>query len=49
MKFPVKIRDIRKIEKKIPLALVFLVMKIKKNIQSIYQKTVMKENMLICS
>ena len=47
-KFPVKVRDIHKIEKKrIPLALVFLVMKIKKNIQSMYQKNVVKTNMLI--
>ena len=35
MKFPVRARDIHKIKKKrIPSALVFLVMKIKKNIQS---------------
>ena len=39
MKFPVKIRDIHKIEKKIPSALAFLVMKIKKNIQSLCIKT----------
>ena len=36
LKFPVKIRDIYKIEnKRIPPELVFLAMKIKKNIQSI--------------
>ena len=29
------------------IALVFLVMKVRQNIQSIYQKTVMKTNMLI--
>ena len=39
IKFPVKIRDIHKIEKKIPSALAFLVMKIKKNIQSLCIKT----------
>ena len=33
-KFPVKVRDIHKIEKKNSIALVFLVMKIRKNIQS---------------
>ena len=37
IKFPVTIRDIHKIEKKrILLALVFLAIKIKKNIQSMY-------------
>ena len=35
-KFPVKIRDIRRIKKRILFALVFLVMKTRKNIQSIY-------------
>ena len=39
IKFPVKIRDIHKIEKRIPSALAFLVMKIKKNIQSLCIKT----------
>ena len=34
-------------KKKNLLALVFLVMKIRKNIQSIYQKKFMKTNMLI--
>ena len=36
----VKIRDIHRIGKRIPSTLVFLVMKIKKNIQSIYQKQI---------
>ena len=39
IKFPVKIRDIIKFEKRIVSALVFLVMKTKKNIQFIRQKT----------
>ena len=49
IKFPVKIRDIHKIEKKkkIPSVLLFLVMKRKKNVQPMYQENV-KENMLIC-
>ena len=47
IEFPVKIRDICKIEKKkkkkrILLTLVFLVMKAMKNIRSIYQKNVAK-------
>ena len=46
IEFPVKIRDICKIEKKkkkrILLTFVFLVMKAMKNIQSIYQKNVAK-------
>ena len=46
IKFPVKIRDIHKIEKIIPSAIAFLVMKIRKNIQSMYQKNVAKKNML---
>ena len=42
IKFSVKIRDILKIEKnKILSALVFLVMKIKKNLQPMYQKTIL--------
>ena len=45
--FPVKIGDIHKIEKRIPLALVFLTLKIKKNIQSMYQNNAVKKNMLI--
>ena len=40
IKFLVKIRDIHRIGKRIPSTLVFLVMKIKKNIQSIYQKQI---------
>ena len=48
IRFPVKIRDIRKIKKKkIPLTLVFLTMKIKKNIQSMYQKNVARKSMFI--
>ena len=39
IKFPVKVRRIQK--------LVFWVMKIRKNIQSIYQKNVVKKKMLI--
>ena len=46
MKFPVKTRDIYKIEKSVPLALVFLVMKIRKNIHFMYQNNVLKKNML---
>ena len=38
MMFPVKIRDIHKFEKKMVLSLVFLVTKMRRNIQSIYQK-----------
>ena len=33
-------------KKRFPLALAFLVMKIRKNIQSMYQKNVTKKNML---
>ena len=49
IRFPVRIRDIRKIKKKkkIPLTLVFLTMKIKKNIQSMYQKNVARKSMFI--
>ena len=46
IKFPVKIRDTQKIQKKkkiIPLAFAFLVMKIKKNIKLMYQKNVVKK------
>ena len=44
VKFPVKTRGIHKIEKKrIPLVLVFLTMRKKKNIQSMYQKNVVKK------
>ena len=38
MMFPVKIRDIHKFEKKMVWSLVFLVTKMRINIQSIYQK-----------
>ena len=38
MMFPVKIRDIHKFEKKMVWSLVFLVTKMRRNIQSIYQK-----------
>ena len=41
IKFPIKVRDIHKIEKKKkkkPLGLVLLVMKVNKNSQFIYQK-----------
>ena len=47
MKLLVEVRDIHKAVKKILLALLIFVMKIKKNIQSMYQKNVVKENMLI--
>ena len=47
IKFPVKVKDIHKIEETNPSPLVFLIMKIKKNMQSIYQKNVVKESMLI--
>ena len=40
IKFPVIIRHIHRIGKRIPSTLVFLVMKIKKNSQSIYQKQI---------
>ena len=47
IKFPVKIRDIYKIEKKrVPLALAFLVMKIRRIIQSMYQNNIVNKNML---
>ena len=44
--FPVKIRDIHKIEKGIPSVLMFLATKIKKNIQSMYQKNFVMKHML---
>ena len=47
IKSPVKIKNIRKIKKRTLSALVFLVIKTRKNIQSIYQKSVIKRNMLI--
>ena len=42
MKFPLKTRDIHKIEKKNPSALALLVMKTRKNMQFIYQNNVVK-------
>ena len=47
IKFPVITRDILKSEKNILSALVFLAIKIRKNIQSMHQKIVTKKNMLI--
>ena len=47
IRFTIKTRDIHKIQKRIPSGLVFLVVKIRKKIQSIYQKNVMKKSMLI--
>ena len=47
IKFPVKTRDIDKTEKRYILALAFLVIETKSNIQSMYQKNVVKINMLI--
>ena len=46
IKFPVKIRDTYKIEKRILSPLAFLVLKTKKNIQSMYQNNVVKKNLL---
>ena len=46
IKFPVKSRDMHKIEKIILLVLVFLVMKNRKNFQSTDQKNVVKKSML---
>ena len=46
MKFSIKIRDIHKIEKRIVTKLVFLVIKRKKNIQSMCQK-IFSRDMLI--
>ena len=43
IKFPVKIRDIQVIEKKNLTQLAFLVMKTRQNIQSVYQKNVVKK------
>ena len=47
IKFPVKIEALIKLKKRIPSALVFLIMKIKKNIQCMYRKNVVKKSMLI--
>ena len=38
IKFPTKLEKFTKLKKRIPSALVFLFMKIRKNIQSMYQK-----------
>ena len=38
IKFAVKVRDIHKIKERIPSELVLLIMKIRKNIQCMYQK-----------
>ena len=46
IRFPVKIRDIYKIEKTNSIALAFLVMKIRKNIQSMYQKNAVKKTLI---
>ena len=48
IEFPIKMRDIHKIKKKkrIISALVFLAMKIRKTIQCMYQKNVVKKTML---
>ena len=43
IQFPVNIRDIHKIKKRIPSALALLVMKIRKNVQSMYQKNVARK------
>ena len=46
--FPLKIkRHSRNRKKRIPSALVFLLMKIRRNIQFMYQKNVVKKNLLI--
>ena len=46
IKFPFKIREIYKIEKQNSISIMFLSMKIKKNIESMYQNNVVKKNML---
>ena len=43
--FPVKVRDIHKIAKRILSPLVFLVMKITKNIQSMYKITLAEKHL----
>ena len=47
IKFPVKTTDIQKIEKKNSIGISVFSYKIRKNIQSMYQKQAMKTNMLI--
>ena len=46
IKFPVKTRGIYKIENKSPSASAFLVMALRKNIQFMYHKNLVKKNML---
>ena len=45
--FSAKLEIHKKLKKRIPLTLVFSVFKIKQNIQSMYQKNVVKKNMLL--
>ena len=45
--FESKLEAFTKLKKRFPLALVLLVMKITKNIQSTYEKKIVKKNMLI--
>ena len=47
LKFPVKIKDFAKLKKRILSTLVFLVVKIKQNTQSMYQKNVLIKKLLI--
>ena len=47
MKFPVKIRDIHKVEKNVVSALVFLVVRIKKNCQAKFFKKILLKHMSI--
>ena len=45
IKLPVKIKDIQKSKKRITLELVFLAVKLKESIQSMYQKNVATKSM----
>ena len=47
MKFPVKIRDIHKIEKNVVSGLVFLLVRIKKNCQPKFKKKILLKDMSI--
>ena len=47
IKFPVRIHKTKKREKKILSAVVFLVIKIRRNAQPMYQKNLVKKSMLI--
>ena len=47
IKFPVKVSDIHKLEIRTPSKSVFMVMKRRKNIQSVCHKNVVEINMLI--